>query len=215
MLLKFESVSGCQSEWWTRCMLGETMTFFFQAEDGIRGHCVTGVQTCALPISLPLYFPPQTIDGRRLGEGGLRAVLGLDAARRVPADLVRSEERRVGKECKIGSAAKDPTKSIPPRDDAAEVRVGLRLPIRMVDPVHVGRDDDFFFSSRRRHTRSLCDWSSDVCSSDLAAALLSAADDRRAAIGRRRVAGGAGARCRAARAGRSREIGRASCRERV
>src|SRR5260221_7296014 len=25
--------------------------FFFQAEDGIRDHCVTGVQTCALPIS--------------------------------------------------------------------------------------------------------------------------------------------------------------------
>src|SRR5215211_8837620 len=25
----------------------------------------------------------------------------------------------------------------------------------------------FFFSSRRRHTRSLCDWSSEVCSSDL------------------------------------------------
>src|SRR5260221_568066 len=45
---------------------------FFQAEDGIRDHCVTGVQTCSL-----------------------------------------------------------------------------------------------FFSSRRRHTRSLCDWSSDVCSSDL------------------------------------------------
>ena len=28
--------------------------FFFQAEDGIRDHCVTGVQTCALPISLIL-----------------------------------------------------------------------------------------------------------------------------------------------------------------
>src|SRR5947207_7344898 len=28
--------------------------FFFQAEDGIRDHCVTGVQTCALPISLPV-----------------------------------------------------------------------------------------------------------------------------------------------------------------
>src|SRR5260221_84891 len=27
--------------------------FFFQAEDGIRDHCVTGVQTCALPISRP------------------------------------------------------------------------------------------------------------------------------------------------------------------
>ena len=26
------------------------MYFFFQAEDGIRDHCVTGVQTCALPI---------------------------------------------------------------------------------------------------------------------------------------------------------------------
>src|SRR5438034_6038281 len=28
----------------------------------------------------------------------------------------------------------------------------------------------FFFSSRRRHTRSLCDWSSDVCFSDLSGA---------------------------------------------
>src|SRR5436190_8741651 len=28
-------------------------SFFFQAEDGIRDHCVTGVQTCALPISRP------------------------------------------------------------------------------------------------------------------------------------------------------------------
>src|SRR2546430_12464746 len=30
------------------------------------------------------------------------------------------------------------------------------------------RDVLFFFSSRRRHTRFDCDWSSDVCSSDLA-----------------------------------------------
>src|SRR5260221_14452222 len=29
-------------------------------------------------------------------------------------------------------------------------------------------DEGRLFSSRRRHTRSLCDWSSDVCSSDLA-----------------------------------------------
>ena len=28
----------------------EESFFFFQAEDGIRDHCVTGVQTCALPI---------------------------------------------------------------------------------------------------------------------------------------------------------------------
>src|SRR6266496_5128958 len=32
----------------------------------------------------------------------------------------------------------------------------------------------FFFSSRRRHTRSLRDWSSDVCSSDLAGCLAAA-----------------------------------------
>src|SRR5260221_8447980 len=30
--------------------------FFFQAEDGIRDHCVTGVQTCALPISIISTF---------------------------------------------------------------------------------------------------------------------------------------------------------------
>src|SRR5947207_14138651 len=35
--------------------------------------------------------------------------------------------------------------------------------------------DFFFFSSRRRHTRSLCDWSSDVCSSDLTGFLYSLA----------------------------------------
>src|SRR5947207_4305917 len=31
--------------------------FFFQAEDGIRDHCVTGVQTCALPISFRFWLP--------------------------------------------------------------------------------------------------------------------------------------------------------------
>src|SRR5438034_5032784 len=33
--------------------------FFFQAEDGIRDHCVTGVQTCALPISQASSGPAQ------------------------------------------------------------------------------------------------------------------------------------------------------------
>ena len=36
-----------------------TLYFFFQAEDGIRFHCVTGVQTCALPISVSIgLFSP-------------------------------------------------------------------------------------------------------------------------------------------------------------
>src|SRR5438034_8469395 len=34
-------------------MVAMMVVFFFQAEDGIRDHCVTGVQTCALPISNP------------------------------------------------------------------------------------------------------------------------------------------------------------------
>src|SRR5947207_14456938 len=44
----------------------------------------------------------------------------------------------------------------------------------------------FFFSSRRRHTRSLCDWSSDVCSSDLAARRSCGAPCARASSGRSR-----------------------------
>src|SRR2546430_11806743 len=53
--------------------------------------------------------------------------------------------------------------------DARHVEVGrsrvVRAPIRVRGSL-VGR---FFFSSRRRHTRFDCDWSSDVCSSDLSA----------------------------------------------
>src|SRR5438034_11719500 len=42
----------------------------------------------------------------------------------------------------------------------------------------IGSSLFFFFSSRRRHTRSLCDWSSDVCSSDLLCSLLLAMPTR-------------------------------------
>src|SRR5205814_4836392 len=47
----------------------------------------------------------------------------------------------------------------------------------------------FFFSSRRRHTRCLSDWSSDVCSSDLPARAVEGAQE-----GGPGAAGGAGAR---------------------
>src|SRR6516225_5046669 len=45
----------------------------------------------------------------------------------------------------------------------------LLLPGTII-PSQTNRTDRtfFFFSSRRRHTRLTCDWSSDVCSSDLA-----------------------------------------------
>src|SRR5260221_5415107 len=52
----------------------------------------------------------------------------------------------------------------------------------------------FFFSSRRRHTRSLCDWSSDVCSSDLRGLLL--AEHRRGHGRGRAAAAGSGRRAR-------------------
>src|SRR5699024_11514006 len=47
------------------------MLFFFQAEDGIRVRNVTGVQTCALPISKPLSYQGTLIDNIsvRLEEG--------------------------------------------------------------------------------------------------------------------------------------------------
>src|SRR2546425_8731326 len=44
---------------------GSFFFFFFQAEDGIRDKLVTGVQTCALPIS-----PPRRTTWRRLSRAG-------------------------------------------------------------------------------------------------------------------------------------------------
>src|SRR5438034_1884464 len=64
--------------------------FFFQAEDGIRYHCVTGVQTCALPIWI--------VNVRTLS---CSFRFDLSRIRRERRDNTnRSEERRVGKECR-------------------------------------------------------------------------------------------------------------------
>src|SRR5688572_31243858 len=79
-----------------------SLVFFFQAEDGIRDLTVTGVQTCALPICWP-RSPGWT---RRKGGGARRARqrANPEGARRWAHHLapgeVRSEERRVGKECR-------------------------------------------------------------------------------------------------------------------
>src|SRR2546422_4580881 len=42
------------------------LSFFFQAEDGIRDVAVTGVQTCALPILVGTGFPFKRLDGLEL-----------------------------------------------------------------------------------------------------------------------------------------------------
>src|SRR5688500_19984758 len=74
-----------------------TCFFFFQAEDGIRDYKVTGVQTCALPISLCTFA-----GGMRRSVDAVAARLGAAARTGAPALSAepRSEERRVGKECR-------------------------------------------------------------------------------------------------------------------
>src|SRR5689334_23522322 len=53
IVLKYSSeVLGSSTSHW-----GRQIFFFLQAEDGIRGGTVTGVQTCALPIFLVLGLP--------------------------------------------------------------------------------------------------------------------------------------------------------------
>src|SRR5436190_15227106 len=76
--------------------------FFFQAEDGIRDHCVTGVQTCALPIWCGPTLSRTALRTYQTKSQCLR--LGhrnLIAHRPVRCPFYeRSEERRVGKECR-------------------------------------------------------------------------------------------------------------------
>ncbi|HKW41278.1 MAG TPA: patatin-like phospholipase family protein [Gemmatimonadales bacterium] len=55
---------------------------------GALGQDAPLVDALYASCALPLYFPPQQLDGRRLADGGLRAVVPLDVARRVTADLV-------------------------------------------------------------------------------------------------------------------------------
>src|SRR2546430_13417379 len=78
--------------------------FFFQAEDGIRDLTVTGVQTCALPISELIdpisekveRLPTIRIVHHRAGVVECQRLIDCD----VLAGRRRSEERRVGKECR-------------------------------------------------------------------------------------------------------------------
>src|SRR3989440_4727021 len=94
-------------------MLG-CVFFFFQAEDGIRDLIVTGVQTCALPIYVLLAvddFHHASLVHHADVAGAEEAILrhhlrGLLGALPVTrhhlraARADRSEERRVGKECR-------------------------------------------------------------------------------------------------------------------
>src|SRR5438093_8346027 len=102
-----------------RCVLSVSLViivfFFFQAEDGIRDWSVTGVQTCALPI-FPAAFEEVRVTRRihrkplePISLSLLRGITGLVGILVVALALIsilllwhrtRSEERRVGKECR-------------------------------------------------------------------------------------------------------------------
>src|SRR5690625_7485157 len=81
--------------------------FFFQAEDGIRGGHVTGVQTCALPIC-PRPHPCMHRNRAAITQRPHRRQKTKSATRRwrIRIERRRSEERRVGKECRCGGRTK-------------------------------------------------------------------------------------------------------------
>src|SRR5690348_18387033 len=83
--------------------------FFFQAEDGIRDGRVTGVQTCALPIlsaSAQLRGRGRlqgVVTDKATGKPVVGATITIAPAKESTTPIVtktRSEERRVGKECR-------------------------------------------------------------------------------------------------------------------
>src|SRR2546421_9456567 len=85
--------------------------FFFQAEDGIRDLIVTGVQTCALPISMVSVSRPGISMCLACSRSPWRSFVSCWRSSRETSgvgplcpfcrSLVRrSEERRVGKECR-------------------------------------------------------------------------------------------------------------------
>src|SRR2546429_1539524 len=87
----------------------ESFFFFFQAEDGIRDVAVTGVQTCALPICegarvtgvVEIFFAVPDDEGREPRHPrGARGRLSPQSKHAWSPLGVRSEERRVGKECR-------------------------------------------------------------------------------------------------------------------
>src|SRR5256885_12375752 len=93
--------------------LAHGVLFFFQAEDGIRDYKVTGVQTCALPIFGVDHDGGATTPTRNGLRTALLSVLDHLTELRfrfchgpeigvhdICRTLRRSEERRVGKECR-------------------------------------------------------------------------------------------------------------------
>src|SRR5690625_5500063 len=82
---------------------GRLLSFFLQADDGIRDGHVTGVQTCALPISFcekSLYSIFRKMVEQKKTFSDVLDIYGFRIiVHTLPECYLRSEERRVGKEC--------------------------------------------------------------------------------------------------------------------
>src|SRR5690348_17551262 len=89
---------------WSSAILAYMLCFFFQAEDGIRDGRVTGVQTCALPIShrnTRANSPFQFQSGASVAMRRWQPFDGRKCIVIICLSFLRSEERRVGKECRF------------------------------------------------------------------------------------------------------------------
>src|SRR5690606_40641880 len=75
--------------------------FFFQAEDGIRDFHVTGVQTCALPISLGAVDQPPAVLGDLISKAMVGTFLGVLLAYGFVAPLASRLERRTAESVKV------------------------------------------------------------------------------------------------------------------
>jgi NTE family protein len=71
--------------------------------------------------ALPLYYPPVTIDGRRLGDGGLRAVLPLAPAADLTVDLVLAVDVGPGFDLPPGPSSPRIPSLIRAHDDATGI----------------------------------------------------------------------------------------------
>src|SRR5207248_8544632 len=79
------------------------LALLLKAKDGIRPRTVTRVQTCALPI-LPVAVPPSCRLNVPALASTVRSLSKGTLTGKSPVPFLRSEERRVGKECRSRGA---------------------------------------------------------------------------------------------------------------
>src|SRR5215211_1992012 len=128
--------------------------FFFQAEDGIRDHCVTGVQTCALPISagedgvdwegeVMAYVGGTLVDATP--EEALAAVVGYSTFN----DLTARRAQKLTSQWILGKNGDNsgPLGPLVPAGEVGDLRDGLRVRTRVNgETVQDGSTDEMVYT---------------------------------------------------------------------